>query len=50
MQTEIMIVAEMLCMFAYLFSKEEKRDRGKPRVPILVCLVPLALDLSASTL
>jgi hypothetical protein len=33
MQTELMVIAEMLCMLAYLFSKEEGREMGSPGFP-----------------
>jgi drug/metabolite transporter (DMT)-like permease len=54
MQTEMMVVAEMLCLFAFLFFKgkdEEKEESSrKPKAPILVCLIPLAMDLIATTI
>jgi drug/metabolite transporter (DMT)-like permease len=41
----------MLCMFVYLFSKEKPDEKDtRPRAPIAVCFIPLAMDLCASTL
>jgi drug/metabolite transporter (DMT)-like permease len=51
MQTEIMIVGEMLCLFAYLlFGDKEEKQGSKPQPPILICLIPMYMDLLATTL
>jgi drug/metabolite transporter (DMT)-like permease len=48
MQVELFLVAEMLCLYAYLYSEEKpQEDDKRPRAPIKVCMIPLALDLIA---
>jgi Ca2+/Na+ antiporter len=56
MQTEMMVVGMSLCYVAYLLfrkrkgeGKEENLD-CKPKAPILVCAIPLMMDLFASSL
>jgi drug/metabolite transporter (DMT)-like permease len=47
---ELALIASMFCLYIFLYSKDNPQDEHdkRPRAPVKVCLIPLAMDLIAS--
>jgi drug/metabolite transporter (DMT)-like permease len=55
MQTEMMVVGMSMCFLAHLLLHRKTDDHAlnvhaKPTAPILICIIPLLMDLFASSL
>ena len=50
----MMVIGQMMCLLAISFSngdkKEEAKPTSKPKAPLKVILIPVLMDLTASTL
>lgn len=53
MQTEMMEIGQMLCIFAFLLFKNNRKleeESGKPKAPLVFCFVYLTVDIGTNVL
>lgn len=54
MQTEMMVIGQMMSLLALSFSIVDKKEEAKPsdkgKAPLNVIVIPVLMDLCASTL